>query len=172
AVAALLHYFLLTSLMWMTVEALHIYLGVVVVFKTHQPPFMKRSSIVAWGMYNGFLSFCWLSRSYFYAAFLAPVAIILTFNLIMFSLVICHLISMQHNERFEHKTRKIRVFGIAGLFFLLGLSWVLAFLAFGEAAKVFQFLFVTFNTLQGMFIFLFYCLFKEDARDVICLFVC
>ncbi|XP_014786614.1 adhesion G-protein coupled receptor G2 [Octopus bimaculoides] len=90
----------------------------------------------------------------------------------MFSLVICHLISMQHNERFEHKSRKIRAFGIAGLFFLLGLSWVLAFLAFGEAAKVFQFLFVTFNTLQGMFIFLFYCLFKEDARDVICLFVC
>ncbi|CAI9743432.1 adhesion G-protein coupled receptor G2-like [Octopus vulgaris] len=50
AVAALIHYFLLTSLMWMAVEALNVFLGVVVVFKTYQTSFMLRSSILAWGL--------------------------------------------------------------------------------------------------------------------------
>ncbi|XP_052833999.1 adhesion G protein-coupled receptor G3-like [Octopus bimaculoides] len=40
AVAALLHYFLLTSLMWMAV----------IVFKTYQSHFILKSSILAWGL--------------------------------------------------------------------------------------------------------------------------
>ncbi|XP_029652320.2 adhesion G-protein coupled receptor G6-like [Octopus sinensis] len=188
AVAALLHYFLLTSFIWMAVEALHIFLGVVVVFNTYQPSFIKKCSILVWGIpvviviitlainnTNNYIKSeqaCWLSSTAFYAALLAPVALILLFNITMFSLVMRSLNSMQNDKKFEHKPKKVRVFGIVGLCFLLGFPWLLPFFGFGEAAEVFHLLFTIFTPLQGMFIFLCYCIYKKDTRDVICLFVC
>ncbi|XP_036370808.1 adhesion G-protein coupled receptor G6-like [Octopus sinensis] len=182
-VAALLHYFLLTSLTWMSFEAIHVLVSMVLVFRTYQASFMKWSSILAWGLpavivlitlvinytdnYVRIGQVCWLSETYFHATFLAPVAAILILNLTIFSLIIWRLISMQKSKKFGHKRRKVRVFGIVGLFFFLGLTWVLAFFAVGEAAEVFKYLFAIFNTLQGMFIFVFYCIYKKDTRDVI-----
>ncbi|XP_036365085.1 adhesion G-protein coupled receptor G2-like [Octopus sinensis] len=167
--------------MWMTVEAFHVYLSVVIVFKTCQTSFMK-SSIFAWGLpaviviitlainstdnYIKTAEVCWLSAPHFYAAFLVPVAISLIFNIIMPSLVIWHLIMMQSNKRSQQKRSKVRVLGLVGLLFLFGLTWVFAFFAVSEAAKVFVYLFTIFNTLQGMFIFIFYCIYKKDTRDV------
>ncbi|XP_014776850.2 adhesion G-protein coupled receptor G2 isoform X1 [Octopus bimaculoides] len=187
AAAAVLHYFLLTSFMWMSVEALHIYLGLFV-FKTIRSSFIKRSSILVWGLpavivtitlatnhtnnYSVTEQVCWLSNTAFYAAFLAPAVIILLFNLIMFSFVMRRLKAMQNDEQVEHKTNKVRVFGIVGLCFLLGFCWILAFFAFHEAAEVFKYLFAIFNTLQGMFIFICYCIYKKDTRDVIYPCVC
>ncbi|XP_036369833.1 adhesion G-protein coupled receptor G2-like [Octopus sinensis] len=188
AVAALLHYFLLTSFIWMAVEALHIFLGVVVVFNIYQSSFIKKCSILVWGLpaviviitlainnTNNYIKsdqVCWLSSTAFYAALLAPVALILLFNITMFSLVMRSLNSMQNDKKFEHKPKKVRVFGIVGLCFLLGFPWLLPFFGFGEAAEVFRLLFAIFTPLQGMFIFLCYCIYKKDTRDVICLFVC
>ncbi|XP_036363929.1 adhesion G-protein coupled receptor G6-like [Octopus sinensis] len=182
-VAALLHYFLLTTVIWMTVEAVHVYLSVVVVFRTRQESFLMWSSILAWCLpaviviitlainytnnYIRIAQVCWLSKTSFYAAFLSPVAIVLTVNLTVFFLVIWRLISVQNKRKFEHKARKVRVLGFVGLFFLLGICLTLAFFAFGEAAEVFKFLFVIFNTFQGSFIFVFYCVYKKDTRDVI-----
>ncbi|CAI9744539.1 adhesion G-protein coupled receptor G6-like [Octopus vulgaris] len=183
AVAVLLHYFLLTSLAWMSVEAFHVFLSVVVVFKRYQTSFMKNSSILAWGIpaviviitlainstnnYIKIAEVCWLNIPSFFAAFLTPVVMVLIFNFIMFSRVIKRLISTQRNKRFEHKRRKVRVLGLVGLMILLGFTWVFAFFAVREATKVFEYLFSIFNTLQGMFIFLFYCVYKKDTRDVI-----
>ncbi|CAI9743540.1 adhesion G-protein coupled receptor G6-like [Octopus vulgaris] len=186
AVAALLHYFLLTSFLWMIVEAIHIYRGLFV-FKTIRSSFIKKSSILVWSLpavivvitlairntknYIKIEQGCWLDKTAFYSAFLAPVAIILLFNITMFFVVMWHLNSMQNDKKSVHNTKKRRVFGIVGLCFLLGLPWVLAFFAFDEAAEVFHLLFNIFNTLQGMFIFVCYCIYKKDTRDVICLFV-
>ncbi|CAJ1099201.1 adhesion G-protein coupled receptor G6-like [Octopus vulgaris] len=128
AVAVLLHYFLLTSLAWMSVEAFHVFLSVVVVFKRYQTSFMKKSSILAWGLpaviviitlainstnnYIKIAEVCWLNIPSFFAAFLTPVVMVLIFNFIMFSRVITRLISTQRNKRFEHKRRKVRVLGL------------------------------------------------------------
>ncbi|XP_029639913.1 adhesion G-protein coupled receptor G2-like isoform X2 [Octopus sinensis] len=190
AVAALLHYFLLASLMWMAVEACHVCLVSVIVFKTYQSHFILKSSILSWGLpavivtitlainyTNNYIRIehaqvCWLSEIPFYAAFLAPVGTILIFNVIMFFLVILRLIAMQNNKLLQHETRRLRFLGIFGLFFLFGLSWVFAFFAVGEAAEVFQILFVTFSAFQGTFIFLFYCIYKKDTRDIICSCIC
>ncbi|CAI9743664.1 adhesion G-protein coupled receptor G6-like [Octopus vulgaris] len=188
AAAALLHYFLLTSFIWMAVEALHIFLGVVVVFNIYQSSFIKKCSIFVWGIpaviviitlainnTNNYIIMeqaCWLSSTAFYAAFLAPVALILLFNITMFSLVMRSLNSMQNDKKFEHKPKKIRVFGVVGLCFLLGFPWLLPFFGFGEAAEVFHLLFTIFTPLQGMFIFLCYCIYKKDARDAIYPYLC
>ncbi|CAI9743539.1 adhesion G-protein coupled receptor G2-like [Octopus vulgaris] len=187
AVAALLHYFLLTSFLWMAVEGVHIYRGLFV-FKPIRSSFIKKSSILVWGLpaiiviitlatnnTNNYIIMeqaCWLSRTAFYAAFLAPVVIILLINLVIFLRVMWRLNSIQNDTQVEHKTKKVRVFGIVGLCFLLGFPWLLPFFGFGEATEVFHLLFAIFTPLQGMFIFLCYCIYKKDTRDVICLFVC
>ncbi|XP_014775245.1 adhesion G-protein coupled receptor G2 [Octopus bimaculoides] len=183
AVAALLHYFLLTTVMWMTVEAVHVCLSVIVVFKAYKEYILMRSSICAWCLPAGIVvltlatnhtnnyiriaQVCWLSKTSFYAAFLSSVSIFLIINLSIFFLIIWRLILMKNKKEFEHKARKVRVFGIIGLFFLFGICLTLAFFAFGGAAEMFKFLFVIFNTLQGSFIFMFYCVYKKDTRDVI-----
>ena len=65
-VAAFLHYFILTTFMWMGVEAANLYQMFVKIFQTQtrsQKGFLIRASITAWGKqlyynYFHFLSFC------------------------------------------------------------------------------------------------------------------
>ncbi|CAI9532543.1 unnamed protein product, partial [Staurois parvus] len=53
---------------------------------------------------------------------------------------------------------------VAGITFLLGITWGLGFFSFGPGKIVIQFLFTIFNSLQGFFIFFFYCVAKENVR--------
>ncbi|XP_014782543.1 adhesion G-protein coupled receptor G6 [Octopus bimaculoides] len=186
AMAVLIHYFILTSLMWKVVEAFHIYLDVV--RKTYQTSSVKRSSILAWGLpaviviitlatndTNNYIrigQFCWLPNSYFYGAFLGPVMIILTFNITMFFLVMYRLISKSNDKKFEHASNKARIFGMAGSCLLLGVPCILAFLLFDKTTKLIITLLAIFSVLQGLFIFIFYCICKKDARHVVCLCLC
>ena len=50
AVAVLLHYFLLTTVMWMAVEGYQMYLAFIQVLGTYTQHFMLKCSIVAWGV--------------------------------------------------------------------------------------------------------------------------
>jgi len=54
---------------------------------------------------------------------------------------------------------------IMGVMVLFGMTWVLAALTISEASLVFQIPFAAFNSLQGFFLFLFFCVFNEDARN-------
>jgi len=54
---------------------------------------------------------------------------------------------------------------IMGVMVLFGLTWALAALTISEASLVFQIPFAAFNSLQGFFLFLFFCVFSEDARN-------
>ncbi|XP_057176373.1 adhesion G-protein coupled receptor G6 [Triplophysa rosa] len=53
---------------------------------------------------------------------------------------------------------------VVSLTFLLGLTWALAFLAWGPVKVFLLYLFSILNSLQGFFIFLFHCLMKENVR--------
>jgi len=55
AIAILLHYFLLTSLMWMLTEAINMYHALITVFTTYTSQFILKRCFVAWGKY----SWCW-----------------------------------------------------------------------------------------------------------------
>lgn len=48
-VGALLHYFTLTTMMWMGVEALNMYLMIVRVFDEEGPCFLTKACVIAWG---------------------------------------------------------------------------------------------------------------------------
>jgi len=52
AVAALLHYLILVTFMWMLVEGFLQYLRFIKVLGTYIPKFMLKASIIAWGKYS------------------------------------------------------------------------------------------------------------------------
>uniref|UniRef100_A0A3B3YTE3 Adhesion G protein-coupled receptor G4b n=1 Tax=Poecilia mexicana TaxID=48701 RepID=A0A3B3YTE3_9TELE len=54
--------------------------------------------------------------------------------------------------------------GAASLTFLLGLTWTVGFFTWAPARVVLLYLFAGLNTLQGLFVFLFHCLMKENVR--------
>ena len=49
-VAVFLHYFALTTVMWMGVEGYNMYMSFVQVMATYQSKFMLKASAVAWGV--------------------------------------------------------------------------------------------------------------------------
>ena len=71
----------------------------------------------------------------------------------------------------NNKTAIKLLVNTAGIMFLFGLTWLFGALTvtgFGSATAsfAFQVLFVICNAFQGFFIFLFFCVFNKDARDL------
>ena len=107
----------------------------------------------------------------FFGAFLGPIFAILLFNIVIFVAVV--IVLLRHCRNTSGRTREqmtiataIRlVISITGVMFLFGLTWLFAALTVSAASLVFQILFALFNSLQGFFIFLFFCVFSSDARD-------
>ena len=54
---------------------------------------------------------------------------------------------------------------VVSIMFMFGLQWLFGAFTIAEASLVFQWLFVIFSTLQGFFLFLFFCLLSQDARE-------
>ena len=56
---------------------------------------------------------------------------------------------------------------ISGVMFLFGLTWLFAILTFSAPGlrETFQALFTVFNSFQGFFIFLFFCVSSKEARE-------
>ena len=113
-------------------------------------------------------SSCWIKNPGFYIFFLAPVAIILLTNCIVFVLVL-HQLTWVSGRATVNKTtkRKIRsrLHGAVILIILLGLTYMFAFCAINLASVVFFYLFAIFNSFQGLFLFIFYCLLKKDSYN-------
>ncbi len=108
----------------------------------------------------------------FWGAFLGPIFAILLFNLVIFVVVVFVLVKHSRNslgrmkEQQNQKTTIRLLISIAGIMSLFGLSWFFAALTVREASTAFQFLFTIFNTFQGFFLFLFFCVLSKDAREL------
>ena len=70
------------------------------------------------------------------------------------------------NERMNTKTAVRLLISIIGVMFLFGLTWLFGALTVTGATLAFQVLFAIFNSLQGFFIFLFFCVCSKDAREL------
>ena len=183
-VAVALHYFILASFGWMLVEAVHQYLKFVKVVGTYIPRFIWKASVCAWGMpfvpiiavlvYDSTLydsnredKICWMSSTAFRYAFVPPLAITMTINIVLFVRIIhattCGRVRVTStlSERQLHLTQLRMVISV---FFLLGFTWVFGLLTFWQPNLVFSYLFCISNTLQGFFIFLFYVFRERDSR--------
>ncbi|NXD35610.1 AGRG2 protein, partial [Copsychus sechellarum] len=189
AVAVFLHYFLLVSFTWMGLEAFHMYLALVKVFNTYVRKYILKFCVVGWGLpavvvsivlavspdnyglittgkvsINGPDEFCWIkNRIVFYITAVGYFCLIFLINISMFIVVLIQLCRIKKKKQLgaQRKTSIQDLRSVAGLTFLLGITWGFAFFTVNE---VFTYLFTIFNTLQGFFIFIFYCVTKENVR--------
>ncbi|XP_053567795.1 adhesion G-protein coupled receptor G6 [Bombina bombina] len=116
---------------------------------------------------NGGDEFCWInSNIVFYVTCVAYFAIMFLLNIAMFIVVmvqICGRNGKRTNRSVrEEVLRNLR--SVISLTFLLGMTWGFAFFAWGPVNLVFMYLFTIFNSLQGLFIFIFHCALKENVQ--------
>ncbi|XP_016101205.1 adhesion G-protein coupled receptor G2-like [Sinocyclocheilus grahami] len=189
-IAAFLHYFFLATFTWMGLGAINMYLALVKVFNSYVPSYILKFCALGWGLpllvvslvlaidinsYGTSLSralfqestaFCWLKNDVtFYVTVVSFVTLVMVCNICMFAVVLVQIHKMRANK--PSSSRKgflhdLRV--VASLTFLLGLTWILSFVAWGPAKTPLLYLFSLLNSLQGFFIFLFYCLMKDNVR--------
>ncbi|XP_057678693.1 adhesion G-protein coupled receptor G6 isoform X3 [Corythoichthys intestinalis] len=191
--AALLHYFLLTSFTWMGLESVHMYIALVKVFNTYVRRYILKFCLLGWGIPavlvvsvlavdkrsygpqeygggtfgEGSSHFCWIRNAVvFYVACVAYFCLIFLLNVAMFVVVMLQICG--RNGKRGSRTLKEEVLrnlrSAVSLTFLLGMTWAFAFFAWGPVSLVFVYLFAIFNSLQGLFIFLFHCALKENVQ--------
>ena len=117
---------------------------------------------------------CFLSHpGAFWGAFLVPIFAVLLFNIVVFIWVIVILVrhtrgtAARKKEAVSNKTIIRLMISISGVMFLFGLTWLFAILTFSTPGlrETFQILFTVFNSFQGFFIFLFFCIFNKEAVE-------
>ncbi|KAM4529361.1 adhesion G-protein coupled receptor G6 [Fundulus diaphanus] len=187
--AVLLHYFLLTSFTWMGLESVHMYIALVKVFNTYIRRYILKFCIVGWGLpavlvgiivsvnknYYGVLKgreedsgmICWIKeKSVFYTTCVGYFCLMFLLNVAMFIVVmmqICGRNGKRSNRTLrEEVLRNLR--SVVSLTFLLGMTWGFALFAWGPVYLTFTYLFTIFNSLQGLFIFIFHCALKENVQ--------
>ena len=107
----------------------------------------------------------------FFGAFLGPIIAILLFNVAIFFIVIFVLIrhtmgKISHQgDKLDRKTAFRLLSGIFGITSFLGLTWLFGAFTIADASFAFQLLFTIFNTLQGFFIFVFFCVLNNDTQE-------
>ncbi|XP_056150221.1 adhesion G-protein coupled receptor G6 [Lampris incognitus] len=193
AVAIFLHYFLLTSFTWMGLESIHMYIALVKVFNTYIRRYILKFCIVGWGFPvllvgivvavdnrfygkqeygrgetgEGSSEFCWIQNSVvFYTTCVGYFCVVFLMNVAMFIVVmlqICGRNGKRTNRSLrEEVLRNLR--SVISLTFLLGMTWGFALFAWGPVNLAFIYLFSIFNSLQGLFIFIFHCALKENVQ--------
>uniref|UniRef100_A0A3B3RC77 Adhesion G-protein coupled receptor G6 n=1 Tax=Paramormyrops kingsleyae TaxID=1676925 RepID=A0A3B3RC77_9TELE len=189
SMAAFLHFFLLTTFTWMGLESIHMYIALVKVFNTYIRRYILKFCLVGWGKWlvivvsvdrnfygklnyqkdNGEDSsqFCWVKDPVvFYVTCVGYFSVIFLMNVAMFIVVmiqICGRNGKRSNRTLrEEVLRNLR--SAVSLTFLLGMTWGFAFFAWGPVQLAFLYLFCIFNSLQGLFIFIFHCALKENVQ--------
>lgn len=182
-VAGFLHYFFLAAFLWMLLEGVHIVLMLVQVFdasrsrlpyyyaSAYAPPLLI-IAISAGLYYQGYGTdrYCWLTTDrYFIWSFVGPVAVILFVNAVI--LIYAMTMVCRHSEYvFSGKEKNtaggIRswIQGALALEVLLGLTWILGYFFINTQTLPVAYVFTVLNSLQGLFIFCFHCLFNKKAR--------
>ncbi|KAK9393622.1 adhesion G-protein coupled receptor G4 [Crotalus adamanteus] len=115
------------------------------------------------------MQFCWIQDNWvFYISVVGYFILVFLINISMFVTVLCQIRVMKTNNcrvgRDQSKEFLLDLKRVTSLTFLLGLTWGFAFFAWGPLKIAFMYIFAICNSLQGFFIFVFYCLMKENVR--------
>ncbi|XP_072028138.1 uncharacterized protein [Amphiura filiformis] len=178
--AVFLHYFTLTTVMWMGVEAQLLYKLLVIIFGQKSSSFIKYARACAWGIPAIIVSIslgagwdkyerlenCFVSEGALYLSLAIPIAVVLSHNLIVFVLILRSLVCRVQGKVQKHKSPELwrRLRQSIGITLLLGLTWLFGIFAIQSATRVFGWLFVLFNAFQGTGIFVFFCVLQDDVR--------
>uniref|UniRef100_A0A8C5RCY6 Uncharacterized protein n=1 Tax=Laticauda laticaudata TaxID=8630 RepID=A0A8C5RCY6_LATLA len=115
------------------------------------------------------MQFCWIQDNWvFYISLVGYFILVFLINISMFVTVLCQIRVMKTNNPRVKKDRNqeflLDLKRVISLTFLLGLTWGFAFFAWGPLKTAFMYIFAICNSLQGFFIFVFYCLMKDNVR--------
>ncbi|KAL8221039.1 UNVERIFIED_CONTAM: hypothetical protein K2H54_057720 [Gekko kuhli] len=176
-IAILLHYFYMSTFAWMFVEQLHIYRMLTEV-RNINFGHMRFYYVMGWGIPAiitglavgldpkgyGNPDFCWLSvHDTLIWSFAGPIVIVVVINIVIFILAVKA--SCRRRQRSLEKTGVISVLRTAFLLLLLiSATWLLGLMAVNSDIMTFHYLFAIFSCLQGLFIFLFHCIFNKEVR--------
>ncbi|XP_072023543.1 adhesion G-protein coupled receptor G7-like [Amphiura filiformis] len=192
-VAILIHYFSLSTVFLMGAEAVTMYFLFVSVIGQQGgikqiPYYVLKAAVVAWGVplvvviitvassycqyYNE--DYCFLpTGNPLYFGEILPIGLILIANLIIFSLVTYRITRKRkfkqkanNNSKKKQKEMVRQFYRVLSLFTVLGLAWIFGILSsLYYARAVFQVLFSLTTALQGVFIFLLFCVRHHDVLE-------
>ncbi|XP_039760954.1 latrophilin Cirl isoform X6 [Pararge aegeria] len=179
-IAGLLHYFFLAAFAWMFLEGFHLYAMLVEVFEPERPrarwycagaylapALVVLASASSFPTGYGTPHQCWLTTErWFILSFVVPAGLVLLANwlcLIFVSYLMCRHSTVSIKAKENSKLYKIKVWlnSSVVLAVLLGLTWTFGLLYLNEQSVGVAYTFTILNSLQGLFIFIFYCLQNE-----------
>ncbi|XP_006900870.1 PREDICTED: EGF-like module-containing mucin-like hormone receptor-like 3 [Elephantulus edwardii] len=185
-IAGALHYLYLAAFTWMLLDGLHLFLtarNLAVVNYANVSKLMGKLMFpVGYGVpavivaisaasrphLYGTSARCWLHLDQgFIWGFLGPVCAIICVNFMFFFLVLFILqrkLSSLNSEVSTIQNTRVLTLKATAQLFILGCTWCLGVLQVGSAAQVMAYLFTVINSLQGIFIFLVYCLLSQQVR--------
>ncbi|XP_070551371.1 adhesion G-protein coupled receptor D1-like [Ptychodera flava] len=181
AVSALLHYFFTSVFCWMLVEGIQIYLQLVVVFNTALKKRFVVYHLTGWGVpfvvvaisvgigHGNYVSdqSCWLPIQHgMIYAFVGPVLAIVLFNMAILGItvrIISRLLANTTEDKYANIRSSLKAAII--LFPLLGMTWLFGLLSVSRHTIFFEYVFAILNSLQGFFIFIFYCWNSTEVRS-------
>uniref|UniRef100_A0AAQ5ZT78 Adhesion G protein-coupled receptor L3 n=1 Tax=Amphiprion ocellaris TaxID=80972 RepID=A0AAQ5ZT78_AMPOC len=184
--AALLHFFFLAAFTWMFLEGVQLYIMLVEVFESEHSRtkyfylagYGVPAVIVAVSAAVDYRSYgtdrvCWLRLdTYFIWSFIGPATLIIMLNVIFLGIA---LYKMFHHtailkpdsgclDNINYFSYRSWVIGAIALLCLLGLTWAFGLMYINESTVIMAYLFTIFNSLQGMFIFIFHCILQKKVR--------
>ena len=109
---------------------------------------------------------CLVRGTPFYLFELAPIAAGLMFNIISLAAIMFSLNTTQRNTS-SILSMKDRLRIVVGLMIVFGITWAFGLLVIRNDIIVFQYLFCTTGSLQGLYIFGFYCLRNPKIREIL-----
>ena len=108
---------------------------------------------------------CWITnRPALIVLFAIPLAILLIVNIIFYIVTVRAIVLISRATRIVKKSEKRRFLLYVKLCVIMGLTWVFAFVAAFSDVQVLWYLFIIFNTLQGLFICLAFICTKKVYR--------
>ncbi|XP_063681369.1 uncharacterized protein LOC134816455 isoform X3 [Bolinopsis microptera] len=182
--AVLIHYMFLSSICWMLVEGVNLYIALIIVFGVNHKKLKIAAHCFSWGfpaliclitvLTDAFVAgfelyevcmtakYCFLNhrgRMYF---FVAPIMLMMAVNIFIFVRVIIVLAKATKNRDGWTDLRQVTV--IASI---TGISWVFGAMTVGGSVGtlVFNYLYIILNSFQGIVIFYFHCFGKPDVRN-------
>jgi len=114
------------------------------------------------------LAYCWLTAERFFMwSFAGPIAFILIVNLVILiyaMAAVCKHADYVFSKEKSSSNLKGWIQGALALEVLLGLTWVFGYFYINDQLVTMAYLFTIFNSLQGLFIFVFHCLLNKKVR--------
>uniref|UniRef100_A0A3P8NGN8 Adhesion G protein-coupled receptor B1 n=1 Tax=Astatotilapia calliptera TaxID=8154 RepID=A0A3P8NGN8_ASTCA len=182
-IAALLHFFFLSSFCWVLTEAWQSYMAVT--GRLRNRIIRKRFLCLGWGLPAlvvaisvgftkakgyGTSSYCWLSlEGGLLYAFVGPAAAVVLVNMVIGILVFNKLVSKDGITDMKLKERAgASLWSSCVVLPLLALTWMSAVLAITDRrSALFQILFAVFDSLEGFVIVMVHCILRREVQEAV-----